>query len=76
VTLDRVPAVADAIVVAAGVSARMAGVDKLAAPIGGRPLLAWTLQAVAAAPAVDRLIVVTAPERVDAVAASTGSTRC
>ena len=66
-SLDRAAAVADAIVVAAGTSARMAGVDKLAAPIGGRPLLAWTLEAIAAAPVVDRLIVVTAPERVDAL---------
>jgi 2-C-methyl-D-erythritol 4-phosphate cytidylyltransferase/2-C-methyl-D-erythritol 2,4-cyclodiphosphate synthase len=65
VTLDRAAAVADAIVVAAGSSARMSGVDKLAASVGGRPLLAWTLDAVAAAPAVDRLVVVTAPDRVD-----------
>ena len=46
-TPDRTAAVADAIVVAAGTSARMGGVDKLAAPIGGRPLLAWTLDALA-----------------------------
>ena len=31
-------------------SARMGGTDKLAAEIGGRPLLAWTLAALAAAP--------------------------
>ena len=55
---------ADVVVVAAGSSRRMAGMDKLMAPIGGRPLLAWTLDAVAAAPGVERLIVVTAPERV------------
>jgi 2-C-methyl-D-erythritol 4-phosphate cytidylyltransferase/2-C-methyl-D-erythritol 2,4-cyclodiphosphate synthase len=41
----------------------MDGADKLAADIGGRPLLAWTLAAVAAAPEIDRMIVVTAPER-------------
>jgi len=45
----------------------MSGVDKLAASVGGRPLLAWTLDAVAAAPAVDRLVVVTASDRVDAL---------
>jgi 2-C-methyl-D-erythritol 4-phosphate cytidylyltransferase / 2-C-methyl-D-erythritol 2,4-cyclodiphosphate synthase len=64
---DRVAAFADAIVVAAGTSARMGGVDKLAAPIGGRPLLAWTLDALAAAPVVGRLVVVTVPERINAL---------
>ena len=63
--LDRTAAVADAIVVAAGTSVRMGGMDKLAAPIGGRPLLAWTLDAIAATPVVGRLVVVTAPERVE-----------
>ena len=58
------PAVrADAIVVAAGRSTRMGGVDKLATDIGGRPLLAWTLDALAAAPEVGRVVVVTAEER-------------
>jgi 2-C-methyl-D-erythritol 4-phosphate cytidylyltransferase/2-C-methyl-D-erythritol 2,4-cyclodiphosphate synthase len=66
-TADRVAALADAIVVAAGTSARMGGVDKLAAPIAGRPLLAWTLDALAGTPAVGRLVVVTAPERIDAL---------
>jgi len=36
---------ADAIVVAAGASTRMGGTDKLAARVGDRPLLAWTLDA-------------------------------
>ena len=45
----------------------MSGVDKLAASVGGRPLLAWTLDAVSAAPAVDRVVVVTAPDRVHAL---------
>ncbi|HEY4753359.1 MAG TPA: 2-C-methyl-D-erythritol 4-phosphate cytidylyltransferase, partial [Candidatus Limnocylindrales bacterium] len=49
---------------AAGASRRMGGVDKVLAPLGGRPLLAWSIDAVAASPHVDRLIVVTAPERV------------
>jgi 2-C-methyl-D-erythritol 4-phosphate cytidylyltransferase/2-C-methyl-D-erythritol 2,4-cyclodiphosphate synthase len=61
---------ADAVVVAAGVSRRMGGTDKLMASIGGRPLLAWTLDALAASPIVERLILVTSPERVDAVAAA------
>jgi 2-C-methyl-D-erythritol 4-phosphate cytidylyltransferase/2-C-methyl-D-erythritol 2,4-cyclodiphosphate synthase len=61
---------ADAVVVAAGSSRRMGGTDKLMAPVAGRPLLAWTLAAVAAAPVVDRLVLVTAPERVEAFAAA------
>ncbi len=55
---------ADAIVVAAGASSRMAGVDKVLAEVGGRPLLAWTLAAVAAAPVVGRIVVVVAPDSV------------
>ncbi|HEU0235749.1 MAG TPA: 2-C-methyl-D-erythritol 2,4-cyclodiphosphate synthase [Candidatus Limnocylindrales bacterium] len=59
---------ADAIVVAAGRSTRMGGLDKLAERIGGRPLLAWAIDAVAAAPEVDRVVVVTTPERVGELA--------
>ena len=55
---------ADAIVVAAGTSRRF-GQDKLAAPIGGRPLLAWTLERVAAAPDVRRIVLVVAADRVE-----------
>ncbi|MGI8703447.1 MAG: 2-C-methyl-D-erythritol 2,4-cyclodiphosphate synthase [Candidatus Limnocylindrales bacterium] len=56
---------ADAIIVAAGASRRMHGRDKLREPLGGRPLLAWTLDAVAAARSVGRLIVVGPPEGLD-----------
>jgi 2-C-methyl-D-erythritol 4-phosphate cytidylyltransferase / 2-C-methyl-D-erythritol 2,4-cyclodiphosphate synthase len=63
-------AVADAVVVAAGSSRRMAGTDKLMAPVGGRPLLAWTLDALLACPCVERLVLVASPERVDAWAAA------
>ena len=58
------PVRADAVVVAAGASTRMDGHDKLSAPIGGRPLLAWTLEALAAAATVERIVVVTAAERI------------
>ena len=54
---------ADAIVVAAGASERMGGTDKLLARIGGRPLLAWTLAAMGAAPEVSSVVVVTTPAR-------------
>jgi 2-C-methyl-D-erythritol 4-phosphate cytidylyltransferase/2-C-methyl-D-erythritol 2,4-cyclodiphosphate synthase len=56
---------ADVVVVAAGSSRRMAGTDKLMAEIGGRPLLAWTLDAMAAAQCVGRVVLVAAPERVN-----------
>lgn len=48
----------DAVVVAAGRSARFGERDKLLADLAGRPLLAWALKALVAAPSVDRLIVV------------------
>jgi 2-C-methyl-D-erythritol 4-phosphate cytidylyltransferase/2-C-methyl-D-erythritol 2,4-cyclodiphosphate synthase len=60
---DPVPA--DAIVVAAGSSSRMGGRDKLEVRIGGQPVLAWTLRALAGAPGVERLVVVTAVSRLE-----------
>ena len=61
---------ADIVVVAAGASRRMGGTDKLTAPILGRPLLAWTIAALAASPVVGRLVLVVAPDRVDEIAGS------
>ncbi len=58
------PIPADVIVVAAGRSARMGGRDKLLSPIGGRPLLAWTLGRLADVAGVERIVVVAADERV------------
>jgi len=57
------PVVADAVVVAAGQSSRMEGVDKTEALLGGRPLLAWSLDAIAAAPEVERIVVVLDEQR-------------
>jgi 2-C-methyl-D-erythritol 4-phosphate cytidylyltransferase/2-C-methyl-D-erythritol 2,4-cyclodiphosphate synthase len=54
---------ADAIVVAAGASARMDGVDKLLAPIGDRPLLAHTIGALARNDGIEAIVVVTTRER-------------
>jgi 2-C-methyl-D-erythritol 4-phosphate cytidylyltransferase/2-C-methyl-D-erythritol 2,4-cyclodiphosphate synthase len=54
----------DVVVVAAGSSARMAGIDKLQATLLGRPLLAWTLDALRAATSTRTLVLVTAPDRV------------
>jgi len=64
----RVRPIADVIIVAAGASRRMDGVDKLNAMIAGRPLLAWTLAAVAAAAETERIVVVTSAERLAEVA--------
>ena len=61
---------ADAVVVAAGSSRRMGGIDKLTAVVGGRPLLAWSVAAIAASSRVERVVVVVAPERVEAVVAA------
>ncbi len=49
--------------VAAGSSRRMGGVDKLAAPIAGRPVLRWAVESLAAAPEIGTVIVVTSAER-------------
>ena len=62
------PSKADAIVVAAGSSTRMGGPDKLVAQIGGRPLLAWTLDALAGSTSVARIVVVTAAGKVPEIA--------
>jgi 2-C-methyl-D-erythritol 4-phosphate cytidylyltransferase/2-C-methyl-D-erythritol 2,4-cyclodiphosphate synthase len=61
---------ADVVVVAAGRSSRMDGIDKLAAPIGGRPLLAWTLAAFSDPERIGRIVVVAAPERVGELTAA------
>ena len=48
----------------------MAGIDKLMAPIAGRPLLAWSIGAIAAAREVDRIVVVAAADNVASIAAA------
>jgi len=45
--------------------------DKLSAELAGRPLLAWTLDAISASPEVDRIVVVTSSDRVAELSAST-----
>jgi 2-C-methyl-D-erythritol 4-phosphate cytidylyltransferase / 2-C-methyl-D-erythritol 2,4-cyclodiphosphate synthase len=58
---------ADVVIVAAGSSSRMNGIDKLTAPIAGKPLLARTVRAFALGRPVERIVIVTAPDRVDQV---------
>ena len=52
---------ADAVVLAAGGSMRMNGFDKAQTEILGRPLVAWTVSAVAAAASVRKVILVVRP---------------
>jgi len=61
----------DAVIVAAGSSTRFGGVDKLAADLEGRPVLAWSVAALAAAPSVARVVIV-APEQNLAAAEAIG----
>lgn len=61
---------ADVVVVAAGASTRMGGIDKVTAPIAGRPLLDWTLRSFVSAESVDRIVVVAAADRVDELRAA------
>jgi 2-C-methyl-D-erythritol 4-phosphate cytidylyltransferase len=61
--------VAGGIIVAAGSSTRMGGVDKLLQPLGGRPLLAHSLAVFAGRPRIERLIVVASEANLEAVRA-------
>ena len=60
---------ADIVVVAAGSGLRMGRVDKSLIAVAGQPLLRWSLEALEAHPAVRRVVLVTAPERVAAYGA-------
>ena len=62
--------IADVVVVAAGRSTRMDGLEKLTAPIGGRPMLSWTLGALARMAPIERIVVAVAAERVREMAAA------
>ena len=56
--------VASAVILAAGASTRMEGLDKIFAPILGVPALARTLAAFQSSPAIDEIVVVTRLEHV------------
>jgi 2-C-methyl-D-erythritol 4-phosphate cytidylyltransferase len=47
-----------AVIVAAGESSRMNGIDKLMAPLSGKPVLAWSIEAFQQNPRIDRIILV------------------
>jgi 2-C-methyl-D-erythritol 4-phosphate cytidylyltransferase len=54
-----------AIIVAAGDSQRMGGIDKLFAPLGGRPVLAHVLDAFENCKKVDRIVLVMGAKNID-----------
>ena len=62
------PLAVDVVVVAAGASRRMGGIDKIEAPMAGRPLLAWTLEGLVSMPNLRSLIVVASADRSEALA--------
>ncbi len=68
----------DAVIVAAGVSARFGGGDKLLADLCGRPVIAWSLAAFEQVEMVDRVFVVTGAgglERMTAIGLTAAPTR-
>jgi 2-C-methyl-D-erythritol 4-phosphate cytidylyltransferase / 2-C-methyl-D-erythritol 2,4-cyclodiphosphate synthase len=62
--------IADAVIVAAGSSRRMGGQDKLGLSIAGRPILRWSVEALATAPEIHRVIVVAGSDRLDELRAT------
>ena len=58
-------AVADAIIVGAGHSQRMDGIDKVFAPLGGRPLLCHSVEVFEASPLIKRIIVALSQDNLD-----------
>ncbi len=55
-----------ALIVAAGSSRRMGGLDKIMAPLGGVPVLARTVEVFLSSPPIDEIVVVLHPERLAA----------
>lgn len=66
-TPRTVPASAAAILVAAGSAARMGGIDKVMADLGGKPLIVHALQAFERVPRISEIVVVTRPDLLERV---------
>jgi 2-C-methyl-D-erythritol 4-phosphate cytidylyltransferase len=60
---------AGAVLVAAGTSTRMGGLDKIWAPVAGAPLIAWTVAAFERTPEIAASVLVVAAERIAAAEA-------
>jgi 2-C-methyl-D-erythritol 4-phosphate cytidylyltransferase len=56
-----------AIIVAAGQSLRMNGIDKIMVSLGGKPVLAWSIEAFQDCPAVDKIILVNSQKSLEPV---------
>lgn len=56
-----------AIIVAAGESRRMNGKDKIMAVLGGKPLLAWSIEALQQSPLVHRIVIVNSQKNLETV---------
>jgi 2-C-methyl-D-erythritol 4-phosphate cytidylyltransferase len=56
-----------AIIVAAGESRRMNGVNKVLAPLGGKPALAWSIETLQKSPNVDRIVIVNSQKNLEPV---------
>ncbi len=65
---------ADAVIVAAGSSRRMEGPDKLAADLGGRTVLQRSVDAMSGSHSVRGIVLVVAPDRVEAVTGQSWTT--
>ncbi|HWC30909.1 MAG TPA: 2-C-methyl-D-erythritol 4-phosphate cytidylyltransferase [Dehalococcoidia bacterium] len=65
------PSRAGAVIVAAGESRRMQGIDKVLAPLGGRPVVAHSIAVFASHPAIAQVVVVTSADNQAAVQALT-----
>ena len=61
-----------AIIVAAGRSARMQGTDKIIADLGGKPLLAWALEAFEQCADIDTVTIVSRKELFNGIKALAG----
>jgi 2-C-methyl-D-erythritol 4-phosphate cytidylyltransferase len=66
--MDSSARFADAVILAAGRSVRMGGLDKLFLEVAGLPLLAWTVRAIVQAETVRRIIVVAREDHVHSMA--------
>jgi len=62
-TIDRVCA----IIVAAGESRRMEGIDKIMADLNGKPVLAWSIEALQKSPEIERIVIVNSLKNLEPV---------
>jgi 2-C-methyl-D-erythritol 4-phosphate cytidylyltransferase len=61
------PSKVGAVIVAAGESLRMNGIDKVLASLGGKPVLAWSVDALQQSPQVDRIVIVVSRKNMETV---------